>query len=198
MQLAQEHSESFLGIPIKDSFSFKYGDNMNIQLHDYFNVEVITLEDDEPISKLSLAFALSQSIKIKHFEHIVESLIAQYSPLIKQVSSFGKVSMSRKRIHQIFASIVETKSQINLGSDFFYPPKFFWQYPSLEESYLMLHKYLDIPERIRALNQKVDTLNDTFDMFNSYLDTRHSHFLEVIIIVLITIEIIFSILNFHL
>jgi len=33
--------------------------------------------------------------------------------------------------------------------------------------------------------------------FNGYLENRHAHNLEVIIIALIAIEIIFGVLNFH-
>jgi required for meiotic nuclear division protein 1 len=197
LDMAYAYCDNIAQIRVKDSFCFRLGDTISMEPHEYFNTEVLTIDEIEDRVQLSFAFAFSQSIKLKHFEQVLESLISRYSPLIMQLASQGKVAISRKRIHQVIAQIVNTKSQINLSSDFFYPPKFFWQCPGLEPNYLLVHKYLDVEERISAINQKINTLNETFTIFNSYLETRHAHFLEVIIIVLIAIEIIFSILNIH-
>lgn len=49
-----------------------------------------------------------------------------------------------------------------------------------------------------SLNPQLDTLNEVFDMLNTYLENRHSHFLEIIIIVLILTEIIFNVLHLQL
>jgi hypothetical protein len=89
------------------------------------------------------------------------------------------------------------KSEMNLINNFLYHPKFFWRHPSLEEFYTLLERYLHIPRRINAINHRLNTLNEIFDMFNSYLENRHSTSLELIIIALIAIEIIFGVLNFH-
>ena len=61
----------------------------------------------------------------------------------------------------------------------------------------MLERYLHMQRRVSAINQRLDTLNEIFDMFNGYLENRHAHNLEIIIIVLIAIEIVFAVLNFH-
>ena len=61
----------------------------------------------------------------------------------------------------------------------------------------MLERYLHIQRRVNAMNHRLDILNDIFDMFNDYLDNRHAHNLELIIIGLIAIEIVVSLLKFH-
>lgn len=197
LALAGDAADNVLLVPIKDSFSYRYDSDTSIKPHDYFNTEVLRINDQEDETKLSLAFGFSQSIKLKHFEYTLDKLIGNSLPIIQQLSIKGKLSISRKAVHQIIAQIVEAKSSINLSSDFFYPPKFFWQRPNLESNYLLIHEYLDISERLDALNQKINTLSETFSMLSGYLETRHSHFLEIIIIVLIAIEIIFSLLNIH-
>ena len=40
-------------------------------------------------------------------------------------------------------------------------------------------------------------LNEIFDMFSGYLEDRYGHNLELVIIILITVEIIIAVLNFH-
>ena len=62
----------------------------------------------------------------------------------------------------------------------------------------MLERYLHIQRRVNAINHRLDTLNEIFDMFNGYLDNQHSHHLEIVIIILIMIEIFVGVMNFHL
>ncbi len=54
---------------------------------------------------------------------------------------------------------------------------------------------MDIPKRVAALHQKLDTLNEMFTMLNSQLQHQHSSVLEIVIILLIAIEIFFSIVS---
>ena len=86
---------------------------------------------------------------------------------------------------------------MNLISNFLYHPKYFWQHPTLEEDYIMLERYLHLERRVTTINHRLDTLNEIFEMFNHYLENRHAHTLEVIIIILIAIEVMFSMINFH-
>ena len=69
--------------------------------------------------------------------------------------------------------------------------------PILADNFSMLERYLHIPRRINAINHRLDTLNEIFDMCNVYLQNRHSHNLEIVIIVLITIEIVIGVLQFY-
>lgn len=61
----------------------------------------------------------------------------------------------------------------------------------------MVKKFLDIPSRVMALNQKLDVLQELLDILNSQVQHRHSSLLESIIILLIAVEIIISLFQFH-
>ena len=61
----------------------------------------------------------------------------------------------------------------------------------------MTKKFLDIPSRVMALNQKLDVLQELLDILNSQVQHRHSSLLESIIILLIVVEIIISLFQFH-
>lgn len=197
LQSFERFCSGYLQQFIIDVFFYRIGEKTMILPHEYYNVECLTLQADDNELKLSLSHAFSQSIKLKYYEKRIEELVLKYMPLTHHLSKSGSMAVSSKDIRRIIAEILLVKSELNLTSDFLYSPKFFWQYPGLEGYFHMLRKYLDIPERTEYLNTQLDLLNDIFDMFNSYSDTKHSHFLEVIIIVLITIEIVFSLLNLH-
>lgn len=180
-----------------DAITYQIGDKTTITPHDYFDVDVLTIEENSNELKLSLSYGLSQSVKLLAFETRVDNLIYKFSPEIEALSASGKLNMSRKAIQRALGEILGAKSQVNVKSNFLYQPKFFWQHPTLESYYTLIEKYMDIEKRIHALNHKLDNLSQIFELFYNYLDVRHSHFLEVIIIALIAIEIVFNVLNFH-
>ena len=186
-----------IGMQVQDEFSYQITEETSIEPHGYFDVDCLSLESDNEDVKLSLSYGFSQSVKLQYFEMTLESLITKYNPMIESLSLEGHMPISRKQIKQVIGEILGAKSKMNLISNFLYHPKFFWQHPSLEEKYIMLEKYLHIERRVNAINHRLDTLNEIFDMFNAYLENRHSHYLEVVIILLIAIEIIFGVLNFH-
>lgn len=182
---------------VRDSFSYRIGDKTTIKPHDFFEVDCLTLDGDNDEVKLSLSYGFSQSVKLQYFETMIEALIEKYTPIIQRLSSDGKVDLSYARIRQIIGEILTAKSEMNLTSNFLYHPKYFWQHPTLEEYYSMLERYLHVQRRINAINHRLNTLTEIFEMFNSYLENKHSHNLEIIIIVLIALEIIFAVLNIH-
>jgi uncharacterized Rmd1/YagE family protein len=182
---------------IHDEFSYQIGEKIAIEPHDFFEVDRVVIDSENDEIKLSISYGFSQSVKLQYFETTLETLIEQFTPLIHQLSNKSEMSVSRKQIRHVIGEILRAKSEMNLISNFLSHPKYFWQHPTLEEHFIMLERYLHIQRRINSINHRLDTLNEIFDMFNSYLENRHSHSLEIIIIVLITIEILFNVLNFH-
>ena len=197
LRVVEPFCNQSIGIQVQDEFSYQIGDETTIEPHGHFDVDCLVLESENEDIKLSLSYGFSQSVKLQYFEMILESLITKYNPMIESLSIEGHMPISRKQIRQVIGEILGAKSKMNLISNFLYHPKFFWQHPSLEEKYIMLEKYLHIERRVNAINHRLDTLNEIFDMFNAYLENRHSHYLEIVIILLIAIEIIFGVLNFH-
>lgn len=182
---------------LHDEFSYQSGEIVSIKPHEFFDVDCLIIDEDSDDLKLSFSYGFSQSVKLQYFETTIDSLIEKYSPMMKALSVKGKMPISRKEIRKVIGEILGAKSEMNLISNFLYHPKYFWQHPTLEENYILLERYLHIPRRVNAINHRLDTLNEIFDMFNRYLENKHAHILEVIIIILITIEIVFFVLNFH-
>ena len=200
LEIIKLYAEKPVLFQVRDEFVYLQGkDKTSIEPHGYFEVDCLTIEKDldgDDI-KLSISYGFSQSVKLQYFETILESLIDKYSPLLHTLSTKGQIGVRRKQIRKIIGELIGAKSEMNLLSNFLYHPKYFWQHPSLEEYYIMLERYLHIQRRVNAINHRLDTLNEIFDMFNSYMENRHSHHLEIIIIVIITIETVFAAMNFH-
>lgn len=196
LDIIKQFADKPISFLVRDEFSYKLGDKTAIEPHGFFDVDCLTMDEPGEDLKLSFSYGFSQSVKLQYFETIIETLIDKYNPMIQSLSNKGHMPISRNQIRQVIGEILGSKSEMNLISNFLYHPKYFWQHPSLEEYYTMLERYLHIQRRVNAINHRLDTLNEIFDMFNGYLETRHSHSLEIIIIALITVEIVFDVLNF--
>src|SRR3990167_4381094 len=185
---------------VHDEFSYQLtGKKISIEPHEYFDVDCLKIDpvlDCEEL-RLSLSYGFSQSVKLQAFENRIDTLAEKHTPLINAISAAGKIPLSRKEIRKVVGEIIETKADLNLISNFLYHPKYFWQHPTLEEYFIMLERYLHIQRRLSAINHRLDTIDEIFHMFNQYLEYRHAHHLEIIIIFLIAIEIIFGVLGFH-
>lgn len=197
LDIIKQFVDKPINFRVRDEFSYQVGAKTAIEPHDFFDVDCLTIEENTDELKLSLSYGFSQSVKLQYFETIIDVLIEKYTPMIQRLSSKGHMPITRNQIRQVIGEILGAKSEMNLISNFLYHPKYFWQHPTMEEYYIMLERYLHVQRRVNAINHRLDTLNEIFDMFNGYLENRHAHSLEVIIIVLIAIEIIFGVLNIH-
>lgn len=199
LNIFKSFADKPIPVLVRDQCIYLSGDKTAIEPHGYFEVDCLTIDraSNSEDLKLSISYGFSQSVKLQYFETTLEALIDKYTPLTQSLSSKGKISVRRKEIRKIIGELLSAKSEMNLVSNFLYMPKYFWQHPTLEEHYTMLERYLHIQRRVNALNHRLDILNEIFNMFNGYLESRHSHNLEIIIILIITFETLFALLDLH-
>lgn len=197
-----EYVQEFVREPLAhletDQFCFRFGEETSIDAHERFKLDVITLDSDNPQIKLAISYGLAQSIKLEAFEDAIQETIKKNSYLPEEIANRGVISLSRRSIFKRIGEIFLARSSINLSIEYLDAPEFFWRNPNLEPFYVMTKKFLDIPSRVMALNQKLDVLQELLDILDSQLQHRHSSLLEMIIIALILIEIAISLWHWHL
>ena len=180
-----------------DQFYYYYGDETRIDTHEKLRLDIITLDSEDPQLKLAVSYGLSQSIKLETFEEAVKQAIQKNSNLPEEIAYRGSISLSRRAIFKRMGEIFIARSSINLSIEHLDAPEFFWRNPSLEIHYVMVKKFLDISSRVMALNQKIDLLQELLDILNSQVQYSQSTMLEGIVILLIAVEVIISLLQFH-
>jgi len=197
VEYVKEFARNTLSTIESDHFCYQIGEEIAINTHDRFKIDVITLDADNSQVKLAISYGLAQAIKLEAFEDAIQIAIRKNGYLPEEIANSGVTSLSRNALFKRMGEIFLARSSINLNSEYLDTPEFFWRNPNLEPFYTITKKFLDIPSRVMALNQKLDVLQDLFDILNSQVEHRHSSMLETIIILLILIEIIISIFQFH-
>lgn len=195
LERVQKYAVNPLSHIESDHFCFRFGEETSIDTHERFKVDVIMLDSDTPQIKLAISYGLAQSIKLEAFEDAIQETIRKNAHLPNEIATHGIISLSRRSIFKRMGEIFLARSSINLNSEYLDVPEFFWRNPNLESFYITTKKFLDIPGRVLALNQKLDVLQELLAILNSQVQHRHSSMLEMIIIILIFIEITISLLH---
>jgi uncharacterized Rmd1/YagE family protein len=183
--------------PETDHFYYQYGQETTIDSHEKLRLDIITLASEDSQIKLAMSYGLAQSIKLEAFEDAIQATIRTNSSLPQEIATHGAISLSRRAIFKRIGEIFIARSSINLNIEYLDAPEYFWRNPSMEPYYVMTKKYLDIPGRVMALNQKLDVLQELLHILNSQVQHRHSSLLETIIILLIFVEILISLFQLH-
>jgi uncharacterized Rmd1/YagE family protein len=160
----------------------------------------IILPNKEVTSKLACSYALAQSAKLGGFENTIQNIFEQAKMLPECMARKGKIHLSRKAIRKLMGRIFVERNSINLHLRLLDTPNFFWEHTELEPLYEMIIKYIDRERRVNILNQQLVVLHELLDMLTSELNNQQSSRLEWIIIILITFEVILTLIKdwFHL
>ncbi|MFT5033095.1 MAG: putative Rmd1/YagE family protein [Bacteroidia bacterium] len=160
--------------------------------HLSIRADQISLPGDSHLTRLAVSHALAQSTQLIVFETMALENISTTSHLPALLAVKGKIPLRRKELAKIRGRLFATKSDIILHYGLLDTPEFFWEYPELEATYLLVARYLDIKSRVDVLSQKLGTIHELLNMLADEQNHKHSAFLEWIIIILIGIEILMA------
>ncbi len=149
----------------------------------------IMLPSINDLERLALSHALAQSVKLEEFESSVQRIIETTRYIPEALAKNGTVPLRKKELSKERGKLFLTKANVHLQHGLLDTPEFFWEYPELESYYLALVRYLEVRQRIEALNQKLEVIQELLDMLADEQKHLHSNMLEWIIIILIAVEI---------
>ena len=176
--------------PIIEELNYTFDNEFKI------NLDTIYLDDSSSIFKIAISQAISQNIKLQQFEEELQTSIDNNSNIPLQLSTTGKIKLTKKEISKKIGELFLVKSKINLHYDLLDTPEFFWEYPQYENQYEKIVKYLDIKSRVEVLNKKVEIIQELLHVLGDEQKHRYSSFLEWIIIILIAFEIVISLKDY--
>jgi uncharacterized Rmd1/YagE family protein len=176
-----------------DEFTFIYGDKMHIE------EDEIVLPKKETLGKLTISYAIAQSLKLTIFEESIGKTIANSKQYPQELARKGRISLSRKETSRKMGELFLERNYVNLHTEILDTPEFFWEHAELESFYRKAIHYLDVAKRGELLNRRLKLLHELFEILGNELDHHQSARLEMTIILLIFIEIVLAILRdlFH-
>jgi len=155
----------------------------------------IELGSTATLEKMAVAHGLAQSVKLMEFEEQARRTIEETSYIPENIARYGRANLRRKGIAKLRGTLYIVRSDIHLHFDLLDTPEFFWEYPELQDSYRSITSYLEIEQRTRLLNDKLNIIQQLLSMLAEEQNHKHSSTLEWIIIWLIAVEIVIFIVH---
>ncbi|MDP2193137.1 MAG: RMD1 family protein [Alphaproteobacteria bacterium] len=190
-QLCQPVSQGILEHPIKDQCQVQYGQQTTI----HYEEDMIELESQDTYILFSFSHGLAQSVKLNNFEQVISNIIKDTRFIPDQIKKYGKTTLSRQKLSQLIGALFQARNSINLDCDLLNTPDFFWKRPCYEPYYFMSAKYIDLNKRLDILNKRLDVIHELHNFLSTELKHAHSSFLEWIVILLISMEVILTVLK---
>jgi len=104
-------------------------------------------------------------------------------------------SSSRQVWRKTVAEQLQLRNAVNIHSDMLESPEMYWEEPELEKLFKQMIRNLDVSRRIKIFNERLDYTQEVSEVVQTYSTTRTAHLLEKIIIVLISIEVLFHLMD---
>lgn len=158
--------------------------------------DLIALNKNENIllQMLTVSYALSQSAILSVFETRIWSTIERTKYLPEELAKKGRTSMSRHELTKQVGLLLKERHSVNLHTDILDTPEFLWDNPEFENLYALTRSDLSIGNRTEVLNTRLEIVHELLSVIREEITSRHSSFLEWIIIILIAFEVVLSLL----
>ncbi|SBT76021.1 conserved protein, unknown function [Plasmodium ovale] len=158
---------------------------------------VIRLTNDSLEQKLTVSFALSQSIRLDVHEMLMDTAINTLFSISKEIAAKGKCAVSKKKLSSmlgVYTSIIH----VNAVQDFLDIPEYFWDRVRYEHVWFevrRMHKYMEIPERVKILNKRYNYYKDFLKDIKTEVYNKKTFFTYRIVVLLLFIHVLALILN---
>eukprot|EP00928_Gymnodinium_smaydae_P006051 TRINITY_DN12105_c0_g1_i1.p1 TRINITY_DN12105_c0_g1~~TRINITY_DN12105_c0_g1_i1.p1 ORF type:complete len:486 (+),score=117.30 TRINITY_DN12105_c0_g1_i1:62-1519(+) len=148
-------------------------------------------------TRMAIAYALAQSTKLCVFEEQGLDLVRSTKHLPRELALHGHISLSRLELSKLIGRLFVQRSEVDLLSSALDTPEYFWQAPdAVQDLYKKVCEYLEIEERIEAVNARLEVSQSMLDMLQNQHDVSHGVRLEWIVIVLVALEGVIGALEF--
>ena len=159
------------------------------------SVEKVTFEKvytgDLSLGKIKIiSYVLSQSVALERYEDDIQTSLNEVENIVDNLKVKGKALLSEKELLKQIGRVLSVKQTAVSHLALFDKPEEAWEFPELEELYGRMSLEYDLRVRFEVLDKKINYLSDISQMLMEILAEKRNAFLEIIIIVLITVDIV--------
>ena len=141
---------------------------------------------------LLVAQLLAQSTALQLIEWQVEKFLSESEDMSRFLRRSGFVRRGRRNLLQFIGESLATRHKIVRQISMFSRPDVTWESDELYELYDQMVKIdiYDIEQRIDSVEKMLRVSSDVTDLLLEINHTRRSEIMEIIVIILITIEVV--------
>jgi uncharacterized Rmd1/YagE family protein len=133
---------------------------------------------------------VGQSAALDFYAQKSQDLLNEIVKLTQQLEEYGKLKTSKKNLLKIIGRTLSTKNRIIDDLYILDAPPVVWEDELLDKVNEGLIKTFDINIRFREVEYMLKNVESNLSVFIELINTRQSHLLEWVVIILILIEVI--------
>jgi len=161
----------------------------------FFDRVVVSTLSYEIIKIVSML--LAESTALEYYEVLIEDLLVRTNKYSKTLKRQGKMLESTEDLIKFIGLCLDTKQEIISNLYIVDSPDETWENVDLDRMHQELKTMMEIDIRYRALEYKIKIIQESVDVIVDLSKSKRETVLEVIIILLITFEIVLSIIKWH-
>ncbi|KAF8680712.1 hypothetical protein HU200_045553 [Digitaria exilis] len=182
-----------------------------VMLHDVYNYAVVekpTLEtwmqgglDYIVLRDLSIdgirtiGSVLGQSIALDYYIRQVDGMVAEFTDINRGMEKTGTFTMERKKLFQLVGKANSNLADVILKLGLFERSDIAWKNANYAQIWEYLRDEYELTQRFGNLDFKLKFVEHNIRFLQEILQNRKSDFLEWLIIILISVEILISVYN---
>lgn len=138
---------------------------------------------------------LAESTALEYYEILIENLLEQTGTFSRKLEREGKVLESSEDLIKFIGMCLNTKQEILSNLYIVDTPDETWESLELDTLYRELKLMFEIDIRYRALEHKIEIVQQSVEIFVDLSKTKRETLLEMIIIILIAFSIVLQLLG---
>nr|CAB3265611.1 required for meiotic nuclear division protein 1 homolog [Phallusia mammillata] len=154
--------------------------------------------EKQVLEMYAFANALVLSVKLAHWEHKLDNVIDSIQILPHELMTGLQPSYkSSKSIMKKIGEVFHIRHKVNLQYSLGEVPDVYWDREELETLFVQTTQFLNIPRRVKIMNEKLSYCAHMVELVKSHLGEQKSIRIELLIVLLILIEVIFEIIHYY-
>ena len=136
------------------------------------------------------AFVVAQSAAMEYYEEDVDEILSKLNAESEQLAKTGRLRPNIRELLQFIGSGMSTHNQVVFTLSLLDTPQLAWEDEALDRVYRALRGFFEVEDRFRALEHKLNMIQNNFEVFAELTQERRSYSLEVVVAVLVGLEVL--------
>lgn len=142
-----------------------------------------------------IAEVIAKATVLEHYESSITEIFDRIEPLATELQG-GKIkSRWAKVLLKHIGTVLSIERKMIAHVEIEGKPELLWDHPDLEPLHIKLEDEFEVPERHKAIKQKLDLIHRTADTMFTVLQERNTYHVEWYIVLLIVLDIVISLIE---
>ncbi|XWS75096.1 hypothetical protein CRYUN_Cryun01aG0055500 [Craigia yunnanensis] len=190
LKIVEKHASGLLPEMRKDEYEVREKPTLNTWMQgglDYIMLQFLNIDGIRIIGSV-----LGQSIALDYYVRQVDGMVAEFTDINRGMEKTGTFTMDSKKLFQIVGKANSNLADVILKLGLFERSDIAWKDAKYAEIWEFLRDEFELTQRFASLDFKLKFVEHNIRFLQEILQNRKSDFLEWLIIVLISAEIVIS------